>query len=226
MLRFRNGVIGTIDNSRQAAYGYDQRVEILGSEGKIATANCYPNQAEVSTGKTVHRDLPLELLHGPLYGELYQRIALFRGSRAREPAYSRDRHRWTDSSGQRGWRLESRTMSIARCAWKVELAVSFFSARSLLFKFQDSRAALQAGGNRELPVQLRTRLDPHASCAARQQVSAQVGYDHVFGGFLCLAKDAAVGVEDHGIARADLIVIYTDPIRKHQEQPIVVGAAG
>jgi myo-inositol 2-dehydrogenase/D-chiro-inositol 1-dehydrogenase len=58
-LRFRNGVIGTIDNSRQAAYGYDQRVEILGSEGSVSTANCYPNQAVVSNGKTVHRDLPL-----------------------------------------------------------------------------------------------------------------------------------------------------------------------
>ena len=59
VLRFRNGVIGAIDNSRQAAYGYDQRVEILGSEGKIATGNCYPNQAVVSTGKMVRKDLPL-----------------------------------------------------------------------------------------------------------------------------------------------------------------------
>lgn len=59
VLRFRNGVIGTIDNSRQAAYGYDQRVEILGGEGKIATENCYPNQAVVSSGKMVHKDLPL-----------------------------------------------------------------------------------------------------------------------------------------------------------------------
>ena len=59
VLRFRNGVIGAIDNSRQAAYGYDQRVEILGSEGKIATGNCYPNQAVVSTGQMVRRDLPL-----------------------------------------------------------------------------------------------------------------------------------------------------------------------
>jgi myo-inositol 2-dehydrogenase/D-chiro-inositol 1-dehydrogenase len=59
VLRFRNGVIGTIDNSRRAAYGYDQRVEILGSEGKIETGNCYPNQAEISDGKSVHRDLPL-----------------------------------------------------------------------------------------------------------------------------------------------------------------------
>lgn len=59
VLRFRNGVIGTIDNSRQAAYGYDQRVEILGSEGMIATANCYANQATISTGKAVRRDLPM-----------------------------------------------------------------------------------------------------------------------------------------------------------------------
>ena len=59
VLRFRNGVIGTIDNSRKAAYGYDQRVEILGSKGKIATENCYPNQAVVSTGDAVYADLPL-----------------------------------------------------------------------------------------------------------------------------------------------------------------------
>ena len=59
VLRFRNGVIGTIDNSRKAVYGYDQRVEILGSKGKIATENCYPNEAVVSSGDAVYRDLPL-----------------------------------------------------------------------------------------------------------------------------------------------------------------------
>jgi myo-inositol 2-dehydrogenase/D-chiro-inositol 1-dehydrogenase len=59
VLRFRSGVIGTIDNCRQAAYGYDQRVEILGSLGAIATGNCFPNQAIVSTESAVRRDLPL-----------------------------------------------------------------------------------------------------------------------------------------------------------------------
>ena len=59
VLRFKNGVIATIDNSRQAAYGYDQRVEMLGSAGEIETDNYYPNQAVVSTGKEVRRDLPL-----------------------------------------------------------------------------------------------------------------------------------------------------------------------
>jgi myo-inositol 2-dehydrogenase/D-chiro-inositol 1-dehydrogenase len=58
-LRFTNGVIGTIDNCRRAPYGYDQRVEILGSLGSIATENCYPNRAVVSTAESVRRDLPL-----------------------------------------------------------------------------------------------------------------------------------------------------------------------
>lgn len=59
VLQFKNGVIGTIDNSRKAVYGYDQRVEILGSDGAIAINNCYPNQAVISTAAAVQRDLPL-----------------------------------------------------------------------------------------------------------------------------------------------------------------------
>jgi myo-inositol 2-dehydrogenase/D-chiro-inositol 1-dehydrogenase len=58
-LRFRNGVIGTIDNSRKAVYGYDQRAEVFGSAGSVATANRHPNEAVVSTAACVRRDLPL-----------------------------------------------------------------------------------------------------------------------------------------------------------------------
>jgi myo-inositol 2-dehydrogenase/D-chiro-inositol 1-dehydrogenase len=58
-LKFKSGAIGTIDNSREAVYGYDQRVEVLGSKGSIATGNCFPNQAVVSTSTEVRRDLPL-----------------------------------------------------------------------------------------------------------------------------------------------------------------------
>ena len=59
LLKFAGGAIGTIDNSRRAAYGYDQRVEVLGSKGSIATLNNYPNQAILSDGQNVRRDLPL-----------------------------------------------------------------------------------------------------------------------------------------------------------------------
>jgi len=36
-LTFENGALGTIDNSRKAVYGYDQRAEVCGSEGMIAS---------------------------------------------------------------------------------------------------------------------------------------------------------------------------------------------
>lgn len=59
MLQFSNGAIGTISNSRHAAYGYDQRVELLGSAGAINTENNYPNAAIISNAHGVHRDPPL-----------------------------------------------------------------------------------------------------------------------------------------------------------------------
>jgi len=57
-LKFKSGAIGVIDNSRQAVYGYDQRVEILGSKGSVATGNNYPNAAVISTARAIQRDLP------------------------------------------------------------------------------------------------------------------------------------------------------------------------
>ncbi len=59
MLRFENGVIGAIDNSRQAVYGYDQRVEVFGSKGMIATGNETPDQHVLSDAKGIHSALPL-----------------------------------------------------------------------------------------------------------------------------------------------------------------------
>ena len=59
MLQFTNGVIGTISNSRHAAYGYDQRLELLGSAGAISIGNNYPNTAIIGDGRGVRRDLPL-----------------------------------------------------------------------------------------------------------------------------------------------------------------------
>src|SRR5512141_1032089 len=38
-LYFANGAIGTIDNCRKAVYGYDQRVEVFGSEGMVQAHN-------------------------------------------------------------------------------------------------------------------------------------------------------------------------------------------
>ena len=59
MMQFTHGVIVTISNSRHAAYGYDQRLELLGSAGAISIGNNYPNTAIISDGHCVWRDLPL-----------------------------------------------------------------------------------------------------------------------------------------------------------------------
>ncbi len=48
-LKFANGAIGAIDNSRQAVYGYDQRVEVFGSKGCATASNDKPSTVEVST---------------------------------------------------------------------------------------------------------------------------------------------------------------------------------
>ena len=47
-LRFQNGVLATIDNSRQAVYGYDQRVEVFGSKGMISVGNPLTNTVNFS----------------------------------------------------------------------------------------------------------------------------------------------------------------------------------
>ncbi len=58
-LKFEDGVIGTIDNSRQAVYGYDQRVEVFGSLGMVATDNETPDRHTLSDQNGIHGPLPL-----------------------------------------------------------------------------------------------------------------------------------------------------------------------
>jgi myo-inositol 2-dehydrogenase/D-chiro-inositol 1-dehydrogenase len=59
LLKFASGATGVIENSRKAVYGYDQRVEVFGSDGGIRIDNNYPNSAILSTRERVARDLPL-----------------------------------------------------------------------------------------------------------------------------------------------------------------------
>lgn len=58
-LKFENGTIGTIDNSRKAVYGYDQRVEVFGSAGMVAVTNNLPNTHIYSNAEGVHSEKPL-----------------------------------------------------------------------------------------------------------------------------------------------------------------------
>lgn len=58
-LRYRSGVLGSIDNSRRAVYGYDQRVEVFGSEGVIIVANDKPDTVVLDDASGEHSALPL-----------------------------------------------------------------------------------------------------------------------------------------------------------------------
>lgn len=58
-LKYENGAWGTIDNSRKAVYGYDQRIEIFGSEGCVMVGNPTPTEVMVSGVEDTRTDKPL-----------------------------------------------------------------------------------------------------------------------------------------------------------------------
>jgi myo-inositol 2-dehydrogenase / D-chiro-inositol 1-dehydrogenase len=58
-LTFESGAFGVIDNSRQAVYGYDQRVEVFGSEGMVKVDNNAPDTHGYYSRDGVHASLPL-----------------------------------------------------------------------------------------------------------------------------------------------------------------------
>jgi len=58
-LKMENGAIAIIDNSRKAAYGYDQRVEVFGSGGMAAASNDSPSTVVISDSQGVTGEKPL-----------------------------------------------------------------------------------------------------------------------------------------------------------------------
>lgn len=55
-LKFANGALCHIDNSRQAVYGYDQRVEVFGSKGQAVAYNDTPSTVELFTEEGIKKD--------------------------------------------------------------------------------------------------------------------------------------------------------------------------
>ena len=58
-MKMANGCIAVINNSRQAGYGYDQRVEAFGSKGMASDANDLLNTTTVLTKDGAHSEKPL-----------------------------------------------------------------------------------------------------------------------------------------------------------------------
>lgn len=65
-IKFENGCIGTIDNSRSSPMGYDQRAEFFGTNGSITVENVYPIEATYCDRTGTHKDNPM-----PFFMERY-----------------------------------------------------------------------------------------------------------------------------------------------------------
>ncbi len=70
MLTHENGAMTTIDNSRQALYGYDQRVEVFGSDGMAASDNVHQHHTTLATSDGFART-PLEDFFLERYAQSY-----------------------------------------------------------------------------------------------------------------------------------------------------------
>jgi myo-inositol 2-dehydrogenase/D-chiro-inositol 1-dehydrogenase len=57
-IRTRKGRLAQINTSRRAAYGYDQRFEVLGSKGMLRAGNHTPTEVTAATAASVSRDKP------------------------------------------------------------------------------------------------------------------------------------------------------------------------
>ena len=57
-IRTRKNRLAQINTSRRAAYGYDQRFEVLGSKGMLQAGNHAPTEVTAATAASVSRDKP------------------------------------------------------------------------------------------------------------------------------------------------------------------------
>ncbi len=90
ILKFKNGAIGIVDNSRQAVYGYDQRVEMFGSKGCAVAENEKVNTVSIHTAESSSTDkIPfffLERYIGSYENELKEFFECLRSNKEPSPS--------------------------------------------------------------------------------------------------------------------------------------------
>src|SRR5690606_5947390 len=70
-LTYQDGTIAVIDNSREASYGYDQRVEVFGSKGMVQSNNTFMDSHRLYNRQGIHSSLPLHFFL-ERYSEAYR----------------------------------------------------------------------------------------------------------------------------------------------------------
>lgn len=71
ILTYIDGTMAIIDNSREAAYGYDQRVEVFGSKGMVQANNNFQNSHRLYTSRGIQGALPIHFFL-ERYAEAYK----------------------------------------------------------------------------------------------------------------------------------------------------------
>ena len=71
-MRTRSGRLAHINNSRRASYGYDQRIEVHGSKGRLLAGNRLRSTVEQADGEAVKSEKPLHFFL-ERYADAYRR---------------------------------------------------------------------------------------------------------------------------------------------------------
>lgn len=79
-LAFENGTIATIDNSRKATYGYDQRLEVFGSKGMANIANQRADSHVLYNAAGVHQPVLLDFFLERYEAAYQAEVAAFVGA--------------------------------------------------------------------------------------------------------------------------------------------------
>ena len=125
-IRTKRGRLCQINTSRRAAYGYDQRFEVLGSGGMLQAGNHVPTEVVASTKTAVVRDLPLHFF-----------LERYRAAYANEMAHffavlaGKEKLRTTDRRRTEGARARrSRDDVVAREADRPDVGAATLDQRS------------------------------------------------------------------------------------------------
>lgn len=105
-LKFANGAFGVIDNSRQAIYGYDQRVELFGSNGSASNDHHRPHSVTMSDATGCRQE--------PILSFFLERYAA---------SYLNEMHAFIDSIGTDRQEPMLPTIHDAEMAFKLALCV-------------------------------------------------------------------------------------------------------
>ncbi len=141
VMRFKNGVIGTIDNSRKAALRIRPARGDSGQRGQDRDREPLSNEAVVSTGKSVYNDLPLNFFMDRYTESFALELEAFTEAVLEGKPDAGDRHRRPRPCGDGAGGAQ-----VVRRAPAGETRGGGSLKRSMLVGHPDRRASVGAGG--------------------------------------------------------------------------------